>query len=375
MSRVKVLWLTKGLGRGGAEMLLVSLARAMDRSRIDIEVAYRLPQKTALVESLENAGVPTHCLAQPGTHWSVQLRRLLTRRRYDIVHTHAPLVGAAARTLAPRGVILLHTEHNTWDRYHPATRWVNGATMGRNTRVWAVSDEVARSIRVPVSWRPTPVEVMLHGVDLKTVRRGEEARANARERLGVEEGHFLFGTVGNLAAKKDQGTMLRAFAEALWALPAARLVVVGTGPRERELRLLADRLGVGHALEFLGMRDDVPELLPGFDTFVLSSLHEGLSIALVEALAAGVPVVATRVGGIPELIIHGEYGLLVPPRDAGSLAAAMVGLARDEPTRSRLAASGPLRAADFSIQAAADRLTSHYLVLGRDHPLVAAEPA
>ncbi len=363
MSSVKVLWLTKGLGRGGAEMLLVALARAMDRSRLEIEVAYRLPAKTALVTTLEEAGVRVHSLSADG-HWIGGLRRLLAEGDYDIVHTHAPLVGAAARLLAPRGTVVLHTEHNTWGRYHPLTRWANAATIGRNERVWAVSDEVARSIRVPLSWSSTPVEVMLHGVDLETTRHGEAARVAARARLGLGEGEFVFGTVGNLAPKKDQGSMLRAFARVQRALPQSRLVVIGTGPRERDLRGLADELGVGQAVSFLGMRDDVPDLLPGFDTFVLSSLHEGLSIALVEALAAGLPIVATRVGGIPELITHGEYGLLVPPHDPESLAAAMIGLARNDQARERLSAAGPVRAADFGIQSAADRLTAHYLVHG-----------
>ena len=369
MSGVKVLWLSKGLGRGGAEMLLVSLAQAMDRSRIDIEVGYRLPQKTALVESLEAAGVRTHCLAERGSHWTFGLRTLLAERRFDIVHSHAPLVGAAARLLAPRGTVLLHTEHNTWNRYHPATRALNALTIGRNQRVWAVSDEVARSIRVPVAWTPTPVEVMLHGVDLDTVRHGPVARAAARARLGLGENEFVYGTVGNLAAKKDQGTMLRAFAVVRSMMRDARLVVIGTGPREQELRRLAHELGIGDSVRFLGMRDDVPELLPGLDTFVLSSLHEGLSIALVEALAAGIPIVATRVGGIPELVIHGQYGLLVPPADPGALAGAMAWLARDPEVRTRLAEAGPVRAADFGIQPAADRLVSHYLVFGPHQPV------
>jgi len=369
VSGVKVLWLTKGLGRGGAEMLLVSLAQAMDRSRIDIEVGFRLPQKTALVDHLEAAGVTTHCLADRGAHWTVGLRSLLAERRYDIVHSHAPLVGSAARMLAPRGTVLLHTEHNTWDRYHPATRTVNALTIGRNQRVWAVSDEVARSIRVPVSWRPTPVEVMLHGVDLETVRHGAEARAAARARLGLGDHEFVYGTVGNLAAKKDQGTMLRAFAVVRGMLRNSRLLVIGTGPREQELRRLTGELGLEDSVRFLGMREDVPELLPGLDAFVLSSLHEGLSIALVEALAAGVPIVATRVGGIPELVIHGQYGLLVPPSEPGALASAMAWLARDPEVRTRLAAAGPVRAADFGIQPAADRLVSHYLVLGPRQPV------
>ena len=341
----------------------------MDRSRIDIEVGYRLPQKTALVESLEAAGVRTHCLAERGSHWTFGLRTLLAERRFDIVHSHAPLVGAAARLLAPRGTVLLHTEHNTWNRYHPATRALNALTIGRNQRVWAVSDEVARSIRVPVAWTPTPVEVMLHGVDLDTVRHGPVARAAARARLGLGENEFVYGTVGNLAAKKDQGTMLRAFAVVRSMMRDARLVVIGTGPREQELRRLARELGIGDSVRFLGMRDDVPELLPGLDTFVLSSLHEGLSIALVEALAAGIPIVATRVGGIPELVIHGQYGLLVPPADPGALAGAMAWLARDPEVRTRLAEAGPVRAADFGIQPAADRLVSHYLVFGPHQPV------
>jgi glycosyltransferase involved in cell wall biosynthesis len=203
---------------------------------------------------------------------------------------------------------------------------------------------------------------MLHGVDLETVRHGEAARAEGRARLGFGGDEFVFGTVGNLAPKKDQGSLLEAFARVHRSLPQSRLVVIGTGPRERELKAAAEELGVAPAVRFLGMRDDVPDLLPGFDTFVLSSLHEGLSIALVEALAAGVPVVATRVGGIPELIIHGEYGLLVPPHDPDALAAAMEGLARNDRARQRLAAAGPVRAADFGIQPAADRLTAHYLV-------------
>ena len=359
MSTTRVLWLTKGLGRGGAEMLLVGLARAMDRCDLSIEVAYRLPNKTALVEPLEELGVPTHLLAGGGA-WPWGLRRLVRERRYDIVHSHAPLVGAAARVVAPAGTVLLHTEHNTWDRYHLATRVVNAATMARNERVWAVSDQVAESIRLP---RPLPlprVEVMLHGVDPATVLRGAEARAAGRTLLGIDEGTFVFGTVGNLAVKKDQISMIRAFAEVHRQLPTSSLVQFGTGPREAYLRSLAVQLGLEGSVHFLGMRDDVPALLPAFDVFVLSSLHEGLSIALIEAMAAGLPVVATRVGGIPQLITDGEQGVLVRPRDVDQLTRELLRLALDDGERARFAAAGPPRAEQFGIQAAADTLAGHY---------------
>lgn len=364
MTAVRVLWLTEGLGRGGVPMLLLSLARAMDRSRVAIEVAYRLSRRGDVVDAFEAEGITTHCLERTGVRWISALHELLAERRYDIVHSHAPLAGAAARLVAPRGTVMLHTEHDAWECHRLPIRWINWATLGRNTRVWAVSDEVASSIRVPLSRKPTPVEVMLHGVDLETVGQGETARRAARDRFGFDDDQFVYGTLGDLAAGKDRGTLLRAFAEVHRTLPRSRLVVVGTGTRERQVRALAHELGVERSVLLCGQHDDVAELLPGFDTFVLSSEQEGHSLAVVESLAARVPVVATRVGGIPELVIHGEYGVLVPPRDPDSLATAMSCLARDERVRGRLAAAGPVRAADFGIRPAATRLTGHYRVLG-----------
>ena len=364
----RVLWLSKGLGRGGAEMLLLGLARAMDRHGIEVEVAYRLPHKDSLVPALEAAGVPTHCLADGRLGWLVELRRLLASGHYDVVHTHAPLIGAAARIAAPRGLTVVHTEHNTWDRYHWATRLVNKVTLGRNLIVWGVSSQVAQSIRPMRGFRRPQVAVMLHGVDGASVRRGDQARASARTELGLDETTFVFGTVGNLAPKKDHSTMLRAFAIARSTLPEAQLIIVGTGPREATLRALASSLGISQAVVFTGMRDDVQDLLPAFDLFVLSSLHEGLSIAIIEALAAGVPVVSTGVGGIPELISDGENGVLVQPRNESELARAMVRAASDPELRTRLAAAGLKTAAKFGIQSAADVLADYYRERGSRIP-------
>lgn len=361
---VRVLWLTKGLGRGGAEILLLGLARAIDQAGVHIDVAYVLPHKDALAADLRAEGLDVHCLGGGGPgSWTGRLRRLLVDGDFDVVHTHAPVVAAAARVLAPRGSILVHTEHNVWGRYRRPTRWANAVTIHRNRVVWAVSEGVARSIR---PWwldgRP-PVEVMLHGIDPTLTRRGPEARAAALAKLRMPDGQFIVGTVGNFTPKKDQATLLRAFARFRGQYPDARLVVIGTGPLEGQLRALADELGIGHAVLFTGIRDDVPDLLPAFDLFVLSSLHEGLSIALVEALAAGLPIVATRVGGIPEVITHERCGLLVAPADEQALGGAMGRLASDAALRQLFAAAGPDRAADFGIQATADALTERYTVL------------
>ncbi len=363
---VRVLWLTKGLGRGGTEMLLLSLAKAIDPAVVQLDVAYVLPHKDALLPALRAAGTTVHCLGGKGRpgEWAVRLRRLLVEEQYDVVHTHAPVAGAAARVLAPSQSVLLHTEHNVWDRYRRPTRWANAVTINRNEIVWGVSEGVARSIHPwPIGQHRARVAVMLHGIDPTQVRKGPEARAAGLERLGLVGGPLTVGTVGNLTPKKDHDSMLRALARLRQYVPDARLVIIGTGPREQHLRAVAQDVGVADAVLFIGIRDDVPELLPAFDVFAMSSLHEGLSIALVEALAAGLPVVATRVGGIPELVVDGESGVLVPPSDPRRLADAIVGIATDAALRRRLTEAAPLRAAKFGIQPAADTLTEQYLSL------------
>ncbi len=168
---MKVLWLTKGLGRGGAERLLVDTAARLQRNGVDVEVAYVLPFKDAFVPDLQARGVPVHCLGTrrlSDLRWLARLRALLTAGRYDIVHTHAPAVAAGARLVAPRSSVLVHTEHNVWDRYRLPTRWANLVTFPRNRAVIAVSHGVEASIHRP-RWVPArrwpPVEVVIHGVE------------------------------------------------------------------------------------------------------------------------------------------------------------------------------------------------------------------
>ncbi|WP_157875754.1 glycosyltransferase, partial [Streptacidiphilus griseoplanus] len=170
--RTRVLWLAKGLGRGGAEQLLVNCARQLDRDRYEVDVAYVLPWKDALVPALEAAGARVHCLGgTPGTpgrpdpRWPLRLRRLAVERGYALVHTHMPVPAVAARLLVRgpglRRVRLVHTEHNMWERYRTATRWANAATYGRNDAVIAVSQAVADTVtrRGPGGW----LTVVHHG--------------------------------------------------------------------------------------------------------------------------------------------------------------------------------------------------------------------
>lgn len=363
----RVLWLIKGLGRGGAEQLLSLAAARIDRVRFRIEAAYLLAWKDALVPELEALGIETHCLGMrhgADLSWVVRLRSLVRQRQFDLIHTHSPYPAIATRIALSAGTIpLIHTEHNVWPQYRWPTYAANAATYGRNAAVLAVSRQVADSIRPPwwMPWMAGPaVEIMHHGINEQRVRRGADARAEARRALGLGQGDLVVGTVGNLRPQKDHHTLLTAFGMLPDLGPPARLVIVGTGPLEGELRQQVARQGLTRQVLLAGLRDDVQEILPAFDVFVLSSVHEGLSIALLEAMAAGLPSVATRVGGNPEALTHGLDSLLVPPRDPSALAAAIGTLLHDEPLRRRFGEEAARSAQRFSIETAVRRMEELY---------------
>ena len=364
MSRpARVLWLAKGLGRGGAERLLVTGAAHMDPARFTVDVAYLLPWKDAFVPELRERGLEVHCLHQSGPtdlRWARRLRRLMAVHRYDVVHTHMPVPAVAARLLAGSSSKLVHSEHNVWSRYRWPTYVANAVTYRRNDAVIAVSQAVRDSIPgrcLPRS--PATTEVLLHGIEPGAARVGAQARSQARQILGLSSDAFVVGTVGNFTPKKDQRALVTAVAGLRRTHPHAVLVLVGTGPLEDDLRARA-RHELGDAAVFTGSRADVLELLPALDVFALTSLHEGLSIALVEALSSGVPAVCTAVGGVPEVLTHEREGLLVPVSQPAALEAALRRVADDDALRERFAAAALHRARAFDIGAAVRRIEDIY---------------
>lgn len=366
MGERRVLWLMKGLGLGGAERILAMSVPALRTQGWEAEVAYVLPHKDAWVPTLRDAGVPVHCLGGPGSVrlWPLRLQRLLAAGDYDLVHSHSPVPAVAAR-IAPgsRGLGMVHTEHNVWSRFRAPTRGANAATMGRVDHLFAVSDGVAESVHRP-GWAPwvrlPPSEVLYHGIDVSEVRSGPDARAAGRAELGLPPDVPVIGTVGNLVPKKDHRSLLDAVAVVRRDRPEVHLVIVGGGPLEAELRAHASDLGFGSQVTFTGQRPGVAGLLPAFDVFVLSSRHEGLPLALLEAMASRVPVVATTVGGIPEVITDGDGGLLVPPGDVGALASGIVRVLDDPDGAARLATAGAATAGRFSIERSVTRTIEVY---------------
>lgn len=370
MSRpLRVAHLIKGLGRGGAEALLPQTIRA-DDGVISYSVGYFLPWKNALEPDLRTAGARVHCFGAR-TSGGLLLRvpavaRWLAAERVDLVHAHLPLAGVAAR-IAGRlaGVPVVYSEHNLQERYHPLTRLANAATWPLQARVVAVSPQVAMSIRRHLGERRS-VQVVLNGIDTRRFRSPHDPQRLRRD-LALPDGAPVVGTVAVFRRQKRLDLWLRAARSILDTVPTAHFVLVGDGPLRPELEALADSLGLRPHVRFAGLREEVAEHLHLFDVFLASSQYEGLPLALLEAMAAGRAVVATAVGGVPE-VVRREEGVLVPFGDPQHLATATIGLLESAAERRRLGAAARRRVeADFSVDRMARELAALYReVLGSD---------
>ncbi|MGH2653244.1 MAG: glycosyltransferase [Actinomycetota bacterium] len=362
---VRVLLLIKGLSLGGAERLLSLMSERRDRDSFRYEAAYVLPWKDGLVEQFEADGIPVHCL-HGGREWDLRwvsrLRRLVRERGYDVVHVHSPYVAGFARLALkalPRGARprIVYTEHLPWWGYRRPTRVLNRLTYRLNDATVAVSRTVRASVHPRLREH---VEVVIHGVSPERIREHRSRRSEVRRELGVSPDELLVGTVAHLTEQKGYPVLLEAARRVLDQGVPVRFMAVGRGPEEAEIRGLHERLALGEWFRLMGFRPDAVRLMSAFDVFVLASWYEGLPVTVMEALTLGVPVVATGVGGTPEMITPGVEGLLVPPGRPDELAAAIVSLAGAPDLRRTMSEAAVRRASAFDIEAATRRVEAIY---------------
>lgn len=344
---------------------MVAAAGAHDRAAVTLRTAYLLPWKDALVPDLEALDVPCSCLDvrdERDVRWAGRLRRLLLEHPVDVLHAQSPYPAGIARLVArtlPRRVRprVVYTVHNTWTSFSAPTRWLTGATYGLDAADVAVS-EVVHSTLPPRARRRTAT--VIHGIDLAGVRAQRAARAAIRAELHLEPEEFVIGTVANFRAQKDHPNLLAAARLLADRDVPVRIVVVGQGPLEAETRALHASLGLGDRVILTGRRDDAVAVMGACDAFVMASNNEGLPVAIMEALALGLPVVSTAVGGIPEAITDGVDGLLVPARDPEALAAALTRVVDDPDLRRRLAAGAAAAGDRYDIRTTTTRLEAIY---------------
>ena len=307
---------------GGAERIVCDLAR-----RGDLQTAVIcLDGLGSLSAAAERLGIDVRCTdRRPGADWRQvgRIARFIDQWRPDVIHAHqyTPYFYAAlAATITGFGAIIF-TEHGRhWpDRVGTLRRAANQLLRLRRDRVTAVCDFVAEALRRRERIAGRNVRLIRNGIDWQRYDRSGCREALARE-LGASPQDPLLIQVARLRPVKDHATSLRALALLRRCHPTARLLLVGDGPETARVQELAHSLGIASAVHLLGLREDVPDLLASSDVFVLSSVSEAASLSILEAMAAGLPVAATDVGGNAEIVLHGRTGLLSPRGDAAALA-------------------------------------------------------
>lgn len=336
------------LQRGGAEVLAARLARQLSgRYRF---VFACLDEVGTLGESLRDQGFPIHVLGRrPGVDLACarRLAALARRERFDLIHAHqySPFLYAGLARWPHRRPSILFTEHgrefpDVTGRSHKP---VNRLLLRRGDRVVGVGQAVRRALVDKEGLPPGRVGVIYNGIDTASYA-GAAGRDEVRRELGLGADDFVIILVARMDPIKDHATALRAVARVAARRDDARLVLVGEGPTAGAVAGEAARLGLGPHVLQLGLRTDVARLLGGADVSLLTSLSEGIPLSLIEAMASGLPVVATRVGGIPEVVQEGLTGLLAPSGDDAGLADALLRLAADPDLRGRLGGQGRARA-------------------------------
>lgn len=336
---MRIVHVVETLEVGGAEHMVVALA-ALQRARGHEVSIVCLFREGPLAVRARAAGVEVgDCAKQPGLDLGAvaRLRRWIKGHRAQVLHTHNAVphyYGVAAQ--AGCGVRrVVNTRHGMGAAGPTARRdRLYRLTMPFTDHAVAVCDAARERF---VSQRVIPrakAVTVVNGIDLaRVVQRSDAAKDSLLASLRVQGRPLVFGTVGRLNALKDQRTLLRAFAQIEPASHAgaapAILVIAGEGEMRATLEDERARLGLEGRVFLLGQRDDVPQVLAGCDVFVLSSITEGYSLALVEAAAAGLPMLATDVGGNAEIVAQGRTGMLVPASDPQALAKAMTLLAHD----------------------------------------------
>ena len=361
-ARIKVMHFVYSFGFGGMEVGVAKLSNAIDPATVQVSICSGRPSET-LKYRLRPEVRFFELGRRPGNDPGLILRlaRLLRRERPHILHTHGWATlweGLLAARLA-RVPFVIHGEHGTL-QLGAARVKAQRLAWKRVDRVLSVSSRLAERMARDVGFPVERIHVIRNGVDTARLHPGH--RNAARAEFGLSPGEIVLGTAGRLVPVKDQATLLRALAILKQRGLSFTGLIAGKGPLLDELTGLAASLGLTD-VRFLGNRPDVERVLAALDVFLLTSESEGLSNTIQEAMATGVPVVATHVGGADELVAHGVTGVLVPAKRPDALADALEPLMTTAPLREQMGQAGRRRAEEVF---ALDRMVDEYVQVYRD---------
>ena len=334
---VRVLFVVRSLHVGGMEQMVIELATSLREAGYQVRFC-TIEDPGQIAGQLLPVSIKLDALNKPPglrLDYVYRLRTLLDAWRPDIIHSHNE-TGHFYASLANIGVFrntkLIHTKHGRGDPGDRKSVIRNCLSSRLSDIVVAVSKDVANVCSEVENVPASKVRTIINGVGLDPYLR--------LNRDGIDKGPIVFGHVGRLTEVKNQKLIIDAFGKVHKQLPQTRLVIAGDGPLRSELEQQARSLGIASSITFLGYQSDIASVLSELDIFLLSSVSEGTPLVVIEAMAAGCPVIATDVGGLSEMIEDQQSGMLVPSGDAISLANRMLELASDKERRDRLGKRG-----------------------------------
>jgi glycosyltransferase involved in cell wall biosynthesis len=364
---LKVVHVVLSLDYGGVQRLVLDLVREGRHLGQQVAVVC-LKRRGEFAPQAQAAGGQVFCM-EKRSGLSIRLmgrvKRLLRQLCPQVIHTHQMdgliHVGPAAAAL---GVpVVVHTQHGKRYALGLGTRIMGRLAGGFCSRFFCVSKDLAKGVRANHLVPSRKISVVRNGINTQRFREGRDADS-LRQALGIPRAARIIGTVGRLHAIKRQDLLLRAFARVRNTCPDVHLVLVGDGPLLADLRAQAGSLALTPWTHFAGYQAEPERHLALMDVFALTSEFEGMPLALLEAWAAGVPVVAAQVGGIPELVDPGNDGLLFPSGDEGALTAALARLLGDAALAKTFREAGRHKVeSQFTIQRTARHYQDHYLAL------------
>lgn len=361
---MKILMLVDRIGAdsGGGERLAMGLAGALAGRGHDVVLCVTRVSSPGDSEALEREGVRVLSLHRHGRlHMGAfrPLLKLMQEERFEVLHSHmfgSNVWGVVFGHL--RRVPVIVAQEQTWSyEGHPHRKLLDWL-IGRLSSSFVAVSSADRERMISREHVPAKKITVIPNA---YVPRPGSGGGDLRAELGLSAATPVVGTVAHLRPQKALEVLLQAFTRVLASRPDARLVIAGgNGAHQQELEAVARELGIAERVHFLGLREDVEALLAGFDVAAMSSDFEGTPLFAVECMATGTPLVATNVGGLPDLVEDGRSALLVPRRDPVALAAAIDTLLSDPALRTQIASAARDRAGEFTIERTADRFTSLY---------------
>ncbi|NIM19914.1 MAG: glycosyltransferase [Candidatus Latescibacteria bacterium] len=323
--RIRVAHVLRSLEFGGAEKLVLELAMHQKESGEIAPDLICMRSLGPLSHDAEQHGLKPVLAGMHGIRYVsaiVRLMRIFSRRRPDVVHTHNFVSHVHAAPAAKLlGIPVIHTKHGKHVASFSRFPWLRRYLYNLSWRVAAVSGDTGSSLREKAGLDPSIIEVVYNGINVARYAAG--SKREARKKLAVDEGVYLMGSVSRLDPVKDHRTMLEAFKEVAAERDDCLFMIIGDGPERERIKYSIGGLGLEGKVVMPGFIDDIPAVLPALDLFLQPSIEEGLSLTILEAAASRIPIIATPVGGTPEIIVDGVTGILVEARNAVALAAAM----------------------------------------------------